>query len=580
MITLALHPGRHDASAVLLDDYRLLGAVQMERLNRDKGAGVQHGDPTAEGWAWACADELLSLAGLTRRDIDAVGLTRAALPRAFYRKQQTLGRRLLDRLRPGHARRRPFRMLEQALRAAGTLDADAVFDTRGFLTASGLRPEVSYAYVNHHRAHALPALFLTDWEEALLYTSDGGGDNEFQSARSFRDGRLSDVLGGDALLLGPNAADSLGLAYGVVTELLGFRMMRHEGKVTGLAAYGAPRFRKALGHHFAVDEDGRLSCDWPSLEAMRAGIRAICDGGSREDIACSIQDLLEDMIVLAVRRLLARHPHKRLGLSGGVFANVKLNRRLAEDTDVEEIFVVPPMGDEGLALGAGLEVLLRRDGMARWLDNRYRLDTLYLGRDHGAAAEDRLAATPGIAKASADPLTAARCLAAGEIGAIYCERMEFGPRALGARTILANPSRRETHDELNRRLSRTEFMPFAPVVLAERAAEVFDITAATDYACRFMTITTGVKPEWREKIAAVVHIDHSARPQTITRAQNPLYYDILRAFAAETGTPVLVNTSFNVHEEPIVNRPEEAIRALTDGRVDFLVTPGGLWRTV
>jgi len=183
-----------------------------------------------------------------------------------------------------------------------------------------------------------------------------------------------------------------------------------------------------------------------------------------------------------------------------------------------------------------------------------------------------------VVKVSDDPLSVAKALADGEIGAIYSERMEYGPRALGARTILANPSQRETHDELNRRLSRTEFMPFAPVVLADRAAEVFDVTPVNAYACRFMTITTGVKPAWREKIAAVVHVDHSARPQTITRAQNPLYHDILEAFAAETGTPVLVNTSFNVHEEPIVNRPAEAIKALTDGRVDFLVTAGGVWR--
>ncbi len=155
--------------------------------------------------------------------------------------------------------------------------------------------------------------------------------------------------------------------------------------------------------------------------------------------------------------------------------------------------------------------------------------------------------------------------------------MEYGPRALGARSILANPSRRETHDLLNRRLARTEFMPFAPVIRAERAAEVFDVDRLNAYACRFMTITCNVKPHWRERIAAVVHVDGSARPQVIARDANPLYYDVLAAFERESGLPVLVNTSFNVHEEPIVNTPAECARALTDGRIDFVVTTQGIY---
>lgn len=155
--------------------------------------------------------------------------------------------------------------------------------------------------------------------------------------------------------------------------------------------------------------------------------------------------------------------------------------------------------------------------------------------------------------------------------------MEYGPRALGARSILANPSRRETHDLLNERLSRSEFMPFAPVITAEKAATVFDVSPVNAYACRLMTITCNVKPEWRQRIAAVVHVDGSARPQIIERETNALYYDILNAFERESGLPVLVNTSFNVHEEPIVNKPSECIRALLDGRIDFVVTTQGIY---
>jgi carbamoyltransferase len=155
--------------------------------------------------------------------------------------------------------------------------------------------------------------------------------------------------------------------------------------------------------------------------------------------------------------------------------------------------------------------------------------------------------------------------------------MEYGPRALGARSILANPSRRETHDLLNTRLDRTEFMPFAPVIAADKAAEVFDVNKVNAYACRFMTITCNVRPNWRDRIAAVVHVDGSARPQTIVRESNPLYFDILAAFERTTGIPALVNTSFNVHEEPIVNTPRECAQALIDRRIDFVVTQQAIY---
>ncbi len=154
--------------------------------------------------------------------------------------------------------------------------------------------------------------------------------------------------------------------------------------------------------------------------------------------------------------------------------------------------------------------------------------------------------------------------------------MEMGPRALGARSILANPAQREVNDSINKRLQRTEFMPFAPFVLDVDAERLYDVDARNRYACRFMTITTRVKPEWASRIPAVVHVDGTARPQIIERAVNPLYYDILDAFKRITGLPSLVNTSFNAHEEPIVNTPTEALQALADNRIDFLVCDGGM----
>jgi carbamoyltransferase len=280
----------------------------------------------------------------------------------------------------------------------------------------------------------------------------------------------------------------------------------------------------------------------------------------------------------SIGRLLEQYKARRLGLAGGVFANVRLNRILAERLPIDEIFIYPAMGDEGLPAGGALCYLLQRDGLAHWLAHRRELRAVYFGRDYTDVIDETLKTTPGVRCTGEPPVGgAARRLNAGQLGAIYTGRMEYGPRALGARSILANPSRQETHDLLNKRLARSEFMPFAPVVTAEKAAMVFEVTSVNAYACRFMTITCNVKPEWREQIAAVVHVDGSARPQIIERTANSLYYDILCAFERESGLPVLVNTSFNVHEEPIVNKPSECLRALLDGRIDFVVTSNGIY---
>jgi carbamoyltransferase len=232
-----------------------------------------------------------------------------------------------------------------------------------------------------------------------------------------------------------------------------------------------------------------------------------------------------------------------------------------------------------LPVGGALAYLLRRDGLPRWLEQRRPLGDVYLGRDYSDQIDRTLASTKGVHRASEPPVqAAAQRLQAGEIGAIYVGRMEYGPRALGARSILASPSRREVHDLLNERLERSDFMPFAPVIAAEKAAEVFGLNAVNSRAARYMTIACDVHGPWRARIPAVVHVDHSARPQAIARASNPLYYDVLAAFEHLSGIPVLVNTSFNVHEEPIVNTPAECVRALVDRRIDFVVTERGLYR--
>lgn len=225
-----------------------------------------------------------------------------------------------------------------------------------------------------------------------------------------------------------------------------------------------------------------------------------------------------------------------------------------------------------------LEFLLERDGLPTWLNRRYRFDSLYFGRNFDAEAEDAFRAAGAYAEYVGDPAAeAARRIAEGAIVGTFLGAMEYGPRALGARSIMARATDRSINDTLNKRLDRTEFMPFAPVVRIERYAEVFELPQSLVYPAQFMTTTCDVKPGWRDRVPAVTHVDGTARPQVIARGQNRVYWDILDEYEKLTGLPVLINTSFNVHEEPIINAPAECIRALKDKRVDLVVTQSAIW---
>ncbi len=569
MKILSIHTGAHDGTAVLFDEYELLAAIQLERLSRKKGDGGGIPDATI--------DEVLDITGISREEIDVVVISRASLPTKYFSHFGPL-----KSINYGLKRTFGTEKLKDIcseLQKNQIPDASAIFNSQAFLTDYGFRGDTQVVFSNHHEGHALSALFYTDWDSALLYTADGCGDNTHYSHRILKEGKLTCHFGGDECLLKPRRVDSLGLAYGYATEALGYKMNRHEGKLTGLAAYGEPILLDKMKKHFSVDDQGVIGSDFDSDFAMRTEIFRLAEGQKPGDVAASIQQLLEDVIFDSVSRLIKNHDVRHLGLAGGVFANVRLNRLLCEHTGIDEIFIFPGMGDEGITVGGALAFLLDRDGEGEWLTNRRRLKNVYLGRDYNASIDSVLAADKGIDKTSDDPVAgAAELLQQGLVGAIYQGRMEFGPRALGARTILASPSKTAINKSLNDRLQRTEFMPFAPYVLEADAEDVFGITDANRYAANFMTITTSVAEKWQEKIQAVVHVDGTARPQIIKRDENPLYADILEAFKIRTGLPVLVNTSFNAHEEPIINRPEECLRALIDNRVDFVVTSQGIYR--
>ena len=523
-------------------------------------------------------DECLSIAGIDRQSIDVV-----AMSRAFFEYQDYVlsGLSAIEQSWWKMRGKRRLRLADQMMRKEGRTEASEVFRGEAFLRREGFAKARLHFY-NHHLAHALPAYFYSGFDEALIHTADGTGDGVAYSARVGRGGDIELLFGGDEDFLGKREVNSLGLLYGGFTQALGFRANRHVGKLVGLAAPGRPVAVDRILALFAVDEGGRIRAHFTKNREISDAAKAICGKLSPGDAAASVQEAVDVLMTKSILALQSRTKTRKLAGGGGVYANVRMNRHLLEHTNTDEIFIFPAMGDEGLPIGGCLDFLLQDRGAREWNDHRSSLKSMLLGRDHETDASKLALAYPTLRLSSAtdtDAIVAAvaEALVAGKAVALYEGRMEFGPRALGARSILAAPSRRDINDSLNARLSRSDFMPFAPVVLSEFAAELFDVHPGNAHAARFMTITCEVKPEWRDKIPAVVHIDGSARPQVIDPEPRTLYRRILEAYHVRSGIPTLVNTSFNVHEEPIVESPDQALTALAANRVDMLVLNGRLF---
>ncbi|MBK6637315.1 MAG: hypothetical protein IPH08_17000 [Rhodocyclaceae bacterium] len=564
MYILGIHTG-HDAGAALFRDQTLVAFCKEERLSRIKNQGGV--------FALASIDEVLRIGGIARRDVDVLAMTRIKIPLCAYKRTSRPAKDMIDRLRDGKRLRNLYREMYRLK----TLDEMSIVDLPALRKELGLRADAAIEFCNHHKSHILGSLMFTDWAEGLYLSYDGGGDHAYYSAYELKDGQLVQHLGEDEILLteAQNPASSIALAYAHATEICGFTPLRHEGKITGLAAFGKPTAAALIQQQFLVRDNGHIDSTLKDEAALKSFLQATFAGMSREDVAASIQVAAEEVTLDWIRALRKRYPSTRIALSGGLFANVRINQRVAELEGIEEIFIFPAMGDEGLPVGCAVESLVRRHGVSGL--QRQRFKHLYYGFPYTSAdlvdaADERFRFQP-----ESDPaLATARLVTDGLVGAIVEGAMEMGPRALGARTIVASPEKRETNDSINKRLDRTEFMPFAPYVRDVDAEAVFEIDERNRYACRFMTITTNVRPAWQEEIKAVVHVDGTARPQIVYRDDNPLYYDILTRFKELRGLPCLVNTSFNAHEEPIINTPHEALQALADNRIDFLVCDRGL----
>ena len=550
MITLGLNYSQmHDSSACLVRDGELLFAVAEERISR-----LKHDARFPALAIRACLD----FANIRADQVDEVCVGWQA-PAATYRHD----------LKLYLTNRWPITYL------------NVLNSTRSFASMwhqnGGAHPfersfgptKARYRFVDHHLAHALSAYSFSGFDDAAIVVMDGRGAWEATSIWHGSTGRVYPVLTIDW-------PDSLGLFYATFTAFLGFVPNADEWKVMGLAPYGRPGVDLSM---FLDVKATPYKANWGLLHA--SGSNPFSDwpkalGSPRlpesdiselhKDIAYAVQDLCESAMFNVVRLALQKTRSKNLCLAGGVALNSKANGKIASSSIVDNIFVQPAASDDGVALGAALAPFL--DGGQRL--PRQPMRHAYLGPSFDDSSISATLSTYKIrASRLSDPAaTAAELLANGKILGWYQGRMEFGPRALGSRSILADPRDPEMNAKVNNAVKFREWWrPFAPSLKQEIAPHYLE----SAFDSPFMILTAQVRPEKRPVIPAVTHVDGSARPQTVERHVNPLYYRLIDEFGKRTGVPVVMNTSFNLRGEAIVHTPTDAIRTFFSSGMDALI---------
>lgn len=545
MFALGINAVFHDTSAALVADGEIVAAAEEERFNRRK-----HGKECLPFSSWELpllsARWCLERAGVKPSDIDVVAYSYD--PSLAYESSDIMGAEW-EGLRTLYAQRLPL------------------FLKTAFPGIEHARVE----YVPHHIAHAASAYLASGFPDCAVLVADGRGERSSYLAGKVRDGRLS-VLATQEL---PN---SLGLLYENLTMHLGFHRSSDEYKVMGLAGYGKPKFLDELRDSIRVLPGGKF--ETRDIDFSRFAARRSEDGefsGAHADLACSVQTRLEEVLLELARWLRAQTGDRYLTLAGGVALNCVANARLARESPFERIWVQPAAGDAGTSLGAALFAARQMSASIA------PMTTAALGREWDdrqlAQYLDRAQVeydTPGDIAAAV-----AEILADDGVVGWFQGRSEFGPRALGHRSLLANPKYPDNLERLNTIKGREQFRPLAPMVLEERAAEIFEGQLPSP----FMLFTHQVKAQWRDAIAAAVHVDGTARVQTVNALDEPLVARMLTHFARLTGTPVVINTSFNTAGRPMVDDPRDALECFGSAPIDalaigpFLLRRAGVFRT-
>ncbi|AEE46716.1 carbamoyltransferase family protein [Cellulomonas fimi] len=533
MRVLGINAVFHDSSAALVVDGQVVAAAEEERFSRRK-----HGKRPVPFAAWELPDQAarwcLVHAGLRPQDLDAVAY---GFDPALAKAAEDMGLDdPWDHLRIMYAERAP-----------------------GFLASvlPGLDPG-RVRFVAHHVAHAASAGLQAGFPSSAVMALDGRGERASALLGRYDGGRLETVATQDL-------PHSLGLVYESLTEHLGFLRSSDEYKVMALASYGRPRFLDELRGLLRVTGDGgyvAVPPDWSRWAPPR-----VDDGtwdGAHADLACSVQARLEEVLVELATWLRQETGESRLTMAGGIALNCVANSRIWREAGFDEVWVQPASGDSGTALGAALQVAADAG------DTIAPMTTAALGRGW---SDDELAGWLRAAHVPFEtpedlPRQVAAALAQDAVVAWFDGRAEFGPRALGQRSLLAHPGVAENLERLNDVKGREQFRPVAPMVLAEDAAEIF---SDGPLPSPYMLFVHRVAEQWRDRVPAVVHVDGTARIQTVDADAQPRLAATLRAFRDLTGLPVVVNTSLNTAGRPMVDDPRDALELFGSAPVDVLV---------
>ncbi|WP_175941710.1 carbamoyltransferase C-terminal domain-containing protein [Caballeronia sp. BCC1704] len=568
MYTLGINAVYHDSAAALVRDGVVIAAAEDERFTH-----VKHAKRPVPFSTWQlpfdAIDYCLKEAGIELADIDHVAYSydphlfsgmpkqaKATIALPFMPSEHVTGN-------PSESPWDPL-FLSYIVNARGQLLDGAPHHLKKRFASGGRAPRFEWHNVDHHLSHEASAFLAAPYENTAVLTMDGRGEGVTTSLGQFVDGeykRLKQV----------ELPHSLGLLYEAVTDYLGFLHSSDEYKVMALASFGKPAYVDQFREIVKYRNDGSYTVDAPRL-VERFGPRRERGGPLTQhhyDIAHSLQVVLEETALDLARWLHERTGLKHLAMAGGVALNCVMNARLRDRGPFEDIWVQPAAGDAGTALGAALwtdyqERVKQGDSSRRWHMNHAYLGPRY--EDDEIEQFLKWSKTPyrrlhDIASETAE------ILASNRVIGWYQGRTEFGPRALGARSILASPIDPSMQARLNEIKDREDFRPVAPVVMEEHAADWFvDARVAP-----FMLFVFDVREDMKSRIPAVTHIDGTARVQTVNRSQHPLYYDLLAAFKARTGVPVLVNTSFNTRGEPMVNSPRDALESFWTSPLDALV---------
>jgi carbamoyltransferase len=565
MLILGLNMFHADASAAIVQDGEVVFAIAEERLNR-----IKH----YAGFPSLAVKACLDFVGAKITDVDHVAIGQDSDANLSKKVQYALANpaKILNLIRM-RRRKQPMRDVRSLLAKALDVDPEAL--------------RFQEHHLEHHIAHIASAYYCSPWDRAAGFSYDGSGD--FVSTMTARcEGNQIQVL--DRVFL----PDSLGSFYTMICEFIGFQQYGDEGKVMGLAPYGTEALCEQLEEVIGL-KNGSFNLDLRFFKALGSnqGMQVLADGTvqlarhfsprmvkafgdpreprteitQREmDLAYAMQRRFEDVLFHLLNQLHQRVPCEHLAMAGGCALNSVANGKLFTRTPFRRTWIQPAAGDEGLAIGAALHTCHSILNQPR----RFAMKNAYLGHEFSDARieSDLKKANLRYRKLERQPLldTVAQQIASGNIVGWFQGRMEWGPRALGNRSILAHPGMPEMKDVLNSRIKQREwFRPFAPSILEERQPEYFE----HDHPSPFMLHVYKIRPEKRTQLSAVNHVDDTGRLQSVSREENPLYYELIQAFERKTGIPVVLNTSFN-ENEPIVCQPEEAIDCFQRTRMDVL----------